>query len=87
LLKYTDKQWITNFKFKGKPVNGLNGIMLTSKINGNELFFPAAGYKDVDYTKDKKISGGIWTSINAFGQNDIVNYYKAYFLHFDSDFG
>ena len=86
LLKYTDKQWVTNFKFKGKPVNGLNGVIFTSKINGNELFFPAAGYMDVDHTKDKKISGGIQTSTNAFGQDDIKDYYKAYFLHFDSDF-
>lgn len=61
--------------------------MLYSKINGNKLFFPAAGYMNVDHIKDKKISGGIWTSTNAFGQDDIVDYHKAYFLHLDGDFG
>ena len=87
LLKYTDKQWVTDFKFKRKPIKGLNGILFISKINGNSLFFPAAGYMDVDHTKNKKISGEIWTSTNAFGQDDIVDYHKAYLLHFDSDFG
>ena len=60
--------------------------MLTSKINGNSLFFPAAGYMTGDHTEDKKIAGGIWTSTNAFGYNNMLDYHKAYFLHFDSDF-
>ena len=37
-----------------------------------------------NHTEDKKIDGGIWTSTNAFGQDD--NYYKAYFLHFNRPF-
>ena len=86
LLKYTDKQWITNFKFKGKPIKELNGVMLTSIINGNSLFFPAAGYMTGTHTENKKIDGGIWTSTNAFGRGDILDYHKAYFLHFDRDF-
>ena len=86
LLKYTDKQWITNFKFKGKSIKGLNGVLFTSKINRHELFFPAAGYMDVDHTKDKKIAGGIWTSTNAFWQDDIIDFHKAYFLHLDNNF-
>ena len=86
LLKYTNNKWITNFKFKGKPIKGLNGILFISKINGNSLFFPAAGYMTGEHTEDKRIAGGIWTSTNAFGQDDIVDYHKAYFLHFDRDF-
>jgi len=39
-----------------------------------------------EHTEDKRIAGGIWTSTNAFGQDDIVDYHKAYFLHFDRDF-
>lgn len=57
--------------------------MFTSKINGNSLFFPAAGYMTGDRTMHEKIDGGIWTSTNAFGQDDIVDYNKAYFLFFD----
>ena len=60
--------------------------MLTSKINRNELFFPAAGYTNGDHIINKNFDGGIWTSTNAFGQDNILDYHKAYFLHFDSDF-
>ena len=88
LLKYTDKQWITNFKFKGKPIKEVIGIVLTSTINGNSLFFPAAGYMTGTHTENKIIDGGIWTSTNAFGYGGIgiLDYDKAYFLHFDRDF-
>ena len=57
--------------------------MFTSKINGNSLFFPAAGYMTGGRTIHEKIDGGIWTSTNAFDQDDIVDYNKAYFLFFD----
>ena len=85
LLKYTTSYW-TNPKINGKIIKDLNGIMFTSKINGNSLFFPAAGYMTGNHTEDKKIAGGIWTSTNAFSHDDIVDYHKAYFLHLDGDF-
>ena len=39
LLKYTTNQWIENYQ----KINGLNGGLFTSKINGNQLFIPNAG--------------------------------------------
>ena len=83
LLKYTTISWTENKKINGKIIKNLNGVTFTSKINGNSLFFPAAGYMTGDRTIHEKIDGGIWTSTNAFGQDDIVDYNKAYFLFFD----
>ena len=83
LLKYTTLSWTENQKINGKIIKGLNGVMFTSKINGNSLFFPAAGYMTGEHTQNEKIDGGIWTSTNAFGQDDILDYNKAYFLFFD----
>ena len=83
LLKYTTLSWSEDPKINGKIIKGLNGVIFTSKINGNSLFFPAAGYMTGDRTMHEKIDGGIWTSTNAFGQDDIVDYNKAYFLFFD----
>ena len=39
LLKYTENKPIKNYK----NIIGLNGLELTSKINGNKLFLPASG--------------------------------------------
>lgn len=36
---YTTNEWVTNYN----NVSGLNGRKVTSKINGNSIFFPAAG--------------------------------------------
>lgn len=36
LLKHTTKEWMT--------INGINGLKLTSKRNGNSIFIPAGGY-------------------------------------------
>ena len=86
LLKYTTACWSKEPIVNGKLIKDLHGVMLTSTINGNSLFFPAAGYMTGTHTENKKIDGGIWTSTNAFGHGDILDYHKAYFLHFDRDF-
>ena len=86
LLKYTMACWSKEPVVNGKTIKDLHGVMLTSTINGNSLFFPAAGYMTGIHTENKKIDGGIWTSTNAFGHNNILDYHKAYFLHFDRDF-
>ena len=87
LINYTTSYWCKEPIVNGKIIKDLYGVMFTSKINGNSLFFPTAGYMTGKHTEDKKIAGGVWTSTNAFGQDDITNYHKAYFLHFDGDFG
>ena len=83
LLKYTTISWTENQKINGKIIKNLNGVTFTSKINGNSLFFPTAGYMSGNHNIHEKIDGGIWASTNAFGQDDILDYNKAYFLFFD----
>ncbi len=51
LINYTKNYWVKNYdpnKIKHIPeddggINGLNGRVFTSKVNGNTLFIPAAG--------------------------------------------
>lgn len=38
------KELYDNCTWERKTVNGINGYLVTSKINGNSVFFPAAGY-------------------------------------------
>ena len=58
---YTTKEWTT--------LNGVNGLMLTSKTNGNTIFLPAAG---------DRVNSGFWDS-SEYG------YYWSSSLHvFDS---
>lgn len=38
------KELYDNCTWERKTVNGVNGYLATSKINGNSVFFPAAGY-------------------------------------------
>ena len=57
LLKYTDSEWIKNYK--GTDVNGR---LFTSKINGNSIFIPAAGYR---YGSSPNLNGSscyVWSS-------------------------
>lgn len=39
------RELINNCDFEHTTLNGVKGFMLTSKINGNTIFFPAAGWK------------------------------------------
>lgn len=45
-------------------VNGINGIQLTSKANGNAIFFPAAGYNDVSVV-DRGNGAHVWSSTHG----------------------
>lgn len=42
--------------------NGVDGLQLTSKINGNSIFLPAAGYRTDSSVEDKGGSGNYWAS-------------------------
>ena len=42
LMIYTDNEWVENYN----NIDGLNGRVFTSKVNGNTLFIPAAGYRN-----------------------------------------
>lgn len=65
---YTTNEWVTNYKG-----SGVNGRLVTSKANGNKLFFPAAGYFD-EGLNDYGMRGRYWTSsiadeVNAYGMD------------------
>lgn len=50
---YTTTEWTTQ--------NGVKGCKITSKINGNSIFLPAAGYRsDANFYNQGK-SGGYWS--------------------------
>ena len=67
---------ITNCNLTWVQQNGVNGYKLTSKINGNSIFLPAAGYR---YNADVESVGTkayYWAnSLYAFGTFDAVNLY------------
>jgi hypothetical protein len=47
---------------KRVKVNGINGLYLRSKINGNRLFFPASGYGGGRSWYYRGSGGGFWSS-------------------------
>lgn len=47
---------------KRVTVNGINGLYLRSKINGNRLFFPASGYGGGRSWVNRTGFGGFWSS-------------------------
>ncbi len=56
------KELLDNTTQERTTVNGINGIRLTSKINGNSVFLPASGYRK-DYEIKLYESGAYyWTS-------------------------
>ena len=61
---YTTNEWSTK--------NGVNGRLVTSKINGNSIFFPAAGKGNGTSLNDAGSSGFYWSrsirsSANGYG--------------------
>ena len=42
--------------------SGVNGVLLTSKTNGNTIFLPAAGYLETDYSETGGKIGDYWTA-------------------------
>ena len=59
--------------------NGVNGYKVTSKVNGNSIFLPAAGCRNNDNLYDAGSLGNYWSSsFNASSS------YYAYYVHFNS---
>ena len=76
LVKYCTWQWVT--------VNGHNGYKVTSKINGESIFMPAAGFRNEDKLYESGKTGMLWsmTPIITFGKT-----FSAYYLEFSSSHG
>lgn len=71
---------ITQFKENYSGVEGLNGIIYKSKINGKEIFIPNISFKQSDYDRYKVTvwdgtDFGCWTSTNS------VDNEKAYMFY------
>ena len=69
----------SNCTRKWTTQNGVNGIKITSKSNGNTIFLPAAGYRWYDELSDAGSYGGCWSS-SLYPDHD----YGAYNLSFYS---
>lgn len=66
----TTAEWVTDYQG-----SGVNGMLFTSKVNGNTIFFPAAGnYKNKSNSYFG--SNGCYWSSSVVDSND----YKAYYL-------
>ena len=60
--KYTTKEWTTQ--------NGVMGLLVTSKINDNNIFLPAAGFCDGESLEDLGVYCCYWTRF--LGDNSTV---------------
>ena len=74
---------INNCTVEKSAINGVNGYLLTSKINGNSIFLPMAGYYNFDLCSDQHqgsgtifyywsvdmVYNGSYTNINAYNLN------------------
>ena len=69
LVEYTIKKEI--WRFNGVP--GLCGLLFTSRINGNSIFFPGTGYYDKAELDEKNLVT-LWTSTLPDSQ-----FYATYF--------
>lgn len=52
----------SNCTYTWATLNGKRGFMVTSKKNGNSIFFPAAGYQDAGNLEDAGSGGCYWSS-------------------------
>ena len=62
------RELINNCNFEYTALNGVKGFMLTSKINGNTIFFPAAGWK-------KESGGGAGSNAYYWGSTQASDAY------------
>lgn len=51
-----------NCDWTRKTVNGVNGYLVTSKINGNSIFFPCSGYGNGQGWSGRGSGGNYWSS-------------------------
>ena len=69
---------IENCEWKWVRINGMNGMRVTSKKNGNSIFLPAARHFGGSQLYDQVCFGYYWSSSHGDLWTD-----KAYYLYFD----
>ena len=75
------KELRNNCTWKWTTQNGVDGYKVTSNINGNSIFLPAAGYRDDSSLRNVGSYGYYWSS----SLNSSYSY-GAYCLIFSSDY-
>ena len=73
LIDNCDASWTENYNG-----TGVAGYIFTSGVNGNSVFFPAAGYCGHLDMFDEELGGHYWSS--TLGSSEV-----AWILHFDSN--
>ncbi|MGN0187212.1 MAG: hypothetical protein ACI392_05635 [Paludibacteraceae bacterium] len=86
----TDAEWTElreNCEWTWTTRNGVNGREVTSRINGNSIFLPAAGYRDNDVSYDAGSYGYYWSS--SLDTDDPDGAWDVYFYsdYADRDYG
>lgn len=79
----TDEEWtalLANCTWTWTTKNGVYGATVTSKINGNSIFLPAAGCRNGTTLYNTESYGNYWSS-----SLDTDYPYRAYFVYFCSD--
>ena len=75
------EELISNCECEWSSVNGVNGMLFTSKVNGNSIFLPAAGFKrDARLNKAGQV-GHYWSSSLSEAQMDnacSLDFHKGY---------
>ena len=56
------KELFDNCDWVRKTINGINGYLVTSKVNGNAIFFPASGLGGGTSWYGRGANGGSWSS-------------------------
>lgn len=77
------EELIENCEVKTVTYNNVQGNMFTSKINGNKIFLPLAGY--YDYRKNYYSYGGRYWSFSRSAASGWNNY-RHYFLQLSTDY-
>ena len=60
-----------------KTIEGVNGYLVTSMVNGNSIFFPAAGFRNGTGLHSHGSNGYYWSS-------SLYSSAYGYYLHFNS---
>ena len=75
------KELIDNCDTEWTTLNGVSGRKFTSRINGNSIFLPVAGFHDYDELARVGSHGSYWSSsLSAYDTDD------AYGMYFELDY-
>ena len=71
------KELYDNCDWVRKTINGVNGYLVTSKINGNGIFFPASGHWSGASLYDRGAIGSYWSSTFYNASNACSLYFSS----------